>query len=43
PLEFLRPSRKFSSREELARQIACDIKQAKQIIAGHSGDNPGRH
>lgn len=37
PLEFLRPSRKFSSRDELARQIASDLDQAKQIIARHSG------
>lgn len=41
PLEFLRPSRKFSSRDELARQIACDLEQAKQIIACHSAGSTG--
>ncbi len=36
PLEFLRPSIKFSSPDELARQISQDLERAQKIIARHS-------
>jgi len=36
PLEFLRPSLKFASPDELARQISCDLERAQKVIARHS-------
>ncbi len=35
PLEFLRASQKFASSEELARQIATDLEQARTILTHH--------